>query len=101
MPKYEYEPITTFLKPTTWSEDVSHSVSRGKKREKERSSAKAQIKGSFGLLSDDWKSFKQSISGMYSTVVIPNSSELMKDLSAECSPGEMIKVIFLARHGHG
>ena len=58
---YEYEPITTYFKPTIWSEDVSTSVDPEEKAEE-------QIKDQFGLVSNyDWKSFKESIEGKYFT----------------------------------
>jgi hypothetical protein len=54
--EYEYEPITTFFKPTNWSEDVSASFHGWQ--------ADGQMKNQFGLVSKyDWESFKQSIKG--------------------------------------
>jgi len=88
---YEYEPITTYFKPTIWSEDVSTSVDPEEKAEE-------QIKGKFGLVSShDWESFKESIDSPY---IIACAADVV-ELSAKCTKEESIKVIYLARHGHG
>jgi len=64
-----------------------------------RNEAEGQIKGQFGLVSScDWKSFKESIEGKY---ILAYVIAKVVDLSAKCSKGECIKVIYLARHGHG
>ena len=89
---YAYEPITTYFKPTIWSEDVSTSVDPEDKAEE-------QLKSSFGLIPTyDWKLFKESIEGKY--ILAYKIADLV-ELSAKCSKGESIKVIYLARHGHG
>jgi hypothetical protein len=47
--------------------------------------------------SHDWKSFKESIEGW---CILACPADVV-ELSAECTKGECIKVIYLARHGHG
>jgi hypothetical protein len=60
--------------------------------------ADSQIKGLFGLVSShDWKSFKESIEG---SCILACPADVV-ELSAKCSKGESIKVIYLAQHGHG
>lgn len=49
------------------------------------------------MSSHDWKSFKESIEG---SCILPCPADVV-ELSAKCSKGECIKVIYLARHGHG
>jgi hypothetical protein len=121
--KYEYEPITEFFKPTTWSEDVSTAqigycfiacfslgeldLLRDAQWYRFRK-LMGQKNGPFGLVSKNWESFKRSISGMsYPSLSAPiftryrSLAEFQLELTSQCASGESIKVVYLGRHGHG
>lgn len=90
---YDYEAITTFFKPTIWSEDVSQFIAILRRKLKNRSKANSVwYRGMIG---------NHSRSLLKVRLDILNTISDLADLSAECQTGEYIKVIYLARHGHG
>jgi len=90
---YDYELITTFFKPTIWSEDVSDVLAILRRKLKNRSKANSVW---YRVMIGN-----HSRSLLKVRLCIWNAIADVADLSAKCKSGECIKVIYLSRHGHG
>ena len=88
---YEYEPVTTFFRPTIWSEDVSISLRKWGMKLNSRSKADSV-----------W--YRVTI-GTHSRIPLKVRLYIWNAIadvaSAKCKSGECVKVIYLGRHGHG